>query len=258
MAPERIGRVIRALRHWRNWTQAEVGRRAGCSGSVISRLEAGNLRACSTLRLQRVLEALGARLVLVVDWRGGELDRLLDEDHARLAERWAQRRPGWVSRAEVTYNHYGERGTIDELAFHAPSGTLLVVELKTVIADAGRAAGRLDQKERLAAGIARRFGWAVARVVPCLVVAEARTNRRRVEQHTAIFGRFECRGRSAMAWLRDPSARVGPSGVLLFVPLSGVRGTHGRQAGRQRVRHSRPVLSVGGPSGTPERRHGSA
>lgn len=244
MAPERIGRVIRALRHRRGWTQAELGRRAGCSGSVISRLEAGNLRACSTSRLGLVLAGLGARLVLAVDWRGGELDRLLDEDHARLAEQWARRRVGWESRAEVTYNHYGERGAIDELAFHAATGVLLVVELKTVIADAGRAAGRIDQKERLAAGIARRFGWTVRRVVPCFVVAESRTNRRRVEQHSAIFGRFAVRGRAAICWLGDPSVGVAPPGLLLFVPLSDVRGTHGRRAGRQRVRPPRQRMSV--------------
>ena len=246
MSPERIGRVVRALRHSRSWTQAEVGRRAGCSASVISRLECGNLRACSGVLLARVLAALGAQLVLSVSWRGGELDRLLDEDHARLGEAWALRRTGWEARAEVTYNHYGERGSIDELAFHAASGTLLVVELKTGIYDAQRALARLDQKERLAAAICGRFGWRARRVVPCLVVAESRTNRRRVEQHAALFGRLGCRGRAAMGWLREPSSGAAqPSGLLLFVPLSDVRGTHGRRAGRRRVRSTHRTLSAG-------------
>lgn len=42
--------------------------------------------------LERIVETLGGRLVSFVDWRGGELDRLLDADHALLQERWASRK----------------------------------------------------------------------------------------------------------------------------------------------------------------------
>lgn len=246
MGGERIGRAIRALRHRRDWTQAELGRRAGCSGSVISRLERGNLRACSTRTLERIVQALGGRLVLYVDWRGGELDRLLDADHAALQERWADRTAAtrrWISRQEVTYNHNGDRGSIDDLAFDPRTGTLLVSEMKTNIYDAQRTLAKMDEKERLAAEIARRFGWVVRRVVGCLVLADTRTNRRRIQAHAALFGRFDCRGRAVDAWLADPARSA--RGLLLFVPLSNVRGTHGRRAGRQRVRHSNDRPSVG-------------
>ena len=37
---------------------------------------------------------------------------------------------GWQTRSEVSYSVYGERGSIDVLAWHAPSRTLLVVEVK--------------------------------------------------------------------------------------------------------------------------------
>jgi len=240
----RIGRVVRALRHARNWTQRELGSRSGCHGSVISRLERGNLRACSLVRIARILDQLDARLVLSVQWRGGELDRLLDADHARLGERWARIRPArWTSRAEVTYNHYGDRGSIDDLSFDSVSGTLLVTELKTGVYDAQRALAKLDEKARVASGVARRFGWVVRRVIPALVLAESRTNRRRIGEHRALFARFDCRGRAARAWLREPS-RAGINGLLLFVPLSDVRGMHGRRAGRQRVRPPRLPASV--------------
>lgn len=43
---------------------------------------------------------------------------------------------GWLPRVEATYSRFGERGSIDVLAFHAATRTLLVVEIKTVIADA--------------------------------------------------------------------------------------------------------------------------
>jgi transcriptional regulator with XRE-family HTH domain len=233
----RIGRTLRALRHRRGWTQAELGRRAGCSGSVVSRLERGNLRACSLALLERLFGALDAGVVLSIRWRGGELDRLLDADHARLAEAWAGRRTDrWEARAEVTYNVYGDRGSIDDLAFDARTGTLLVVELKTGIFEVGRTVSKLDEKARIAAAEARRFGWHVRRVVVALVVADSTTNRRRVEAHAAAFGRFSFRGREALAWLRRPDG-VPRGGLLLFVPLSDLRGTHVRRAGRQRVRH---------------------
>ncbi|MGH2417128.1 MAG: hypothetical protein ACRDFY_02225 [Candidatus Limnocylindria bacterium] len=164
--------------------------------------------------------------------------------HARLGERWAKvRPPRWFARAEVTYNNYGDRGSIDDLAFDAATGTLLVTELKTGIYDGQRTVAKLDEKVRVARLVAKRFGWAVRRGVPALVMADTRTNRRRVADHAALFGQFGLRGRSARAWLRDP-ARAGGDGLLLFVPLSDVRGTHGRQAGRQRVRPSRGDPSV--------------
>ena len=185
----RIGRVVRALRHTRNWTQRDLGRRSGCHGSVISRLERGNLRACSLTRLALILDQLDARLTVSVQWRGGELDRLLDADHARLGERWAHiRPPRWVSRAEVTYNHFGDRGSIDVLAFDAVSGTLLVTELKTGVYDAQRAVAKLDEKARVASSVARRFGWVVRRVTPALVLAEGRTNRTRASMRRCSRG----------------------------------------------------------------------
>ena len=185
--------------------------------------------AASALRVH------GCNVVLSVRWRGGELDRLLDADHALLGERWsALRGVRWEARAEVTYSEYGERGSIDELAYDPATGTLLVTELKTGIYEANRTVAKLDEKARLAATIARRLGWVVSTVIPCFVIADTRTNRRRVADHAALFGRFEQRGGPARAWLRDPVDRAG--GLLVFVPLSDVRGTHGRRAGRQRVR----------------------
>lgn len=209
-------------------------------------MERGNLHACSIRTLERMVEALGGRLVLFVDWRGGELDRLLDADHAALQERWAVRKARsarWTSRQEATYSHFGERGSIDDVAFDPTTGTLLVSELKTGIYDAQRTLAKVDEKERLATTIVRRFGWEVSRVVSCLVIADTRTNRRRVQQHAAMFQRFDCRGRAAFAWLDDPAAPVG--GLLVFLPLSDLRGTHGRRAGRQRVRHAGAGSSVG-------------
>ena len=64
----RVGLAIRALRRRRGWTQAQLGDRSGCSGSLISRLERGASGRMSLAQIERVLGALGARLVLRVLW----------------------------------------------------------------------------------------------------------------------------------------------------------------------------------------------
>jgi Holliday junction resolvase-like predicted endonuclease len=70
-------------------------------------------------------------------WRGGELDRLLNARHAQLSGnvlRWLER-SGWQVAPEVSFSIYGERGFIDLFAWHAPTRTLLVIEIKTEIVE---------------------------------------------------------------------------------------------------------------------------
>ncbi|HEY4190087.1 MAG TPA: hypothetical protein VGM28_06685, partial [Candidatus Limnocylindrales bacterium] len=56
---------------------------------------------------------------------------------------------------------YGERGSIDILAWHAATRTLLIVEVKTEIASAEEMLRRHDAKVRLGPAIGReRFGIA--------------------------------------------------------------------------------------------------
>ena len=105
-------------------------------------------------------------MTLDVRRRGAELDRLIDEGHAALGARVAEklRGWGWDVRVEVSYSEYGERGSIDLLAWHAATGSLLVIEVKTEIVSAESTLRKLDEKGRLAAKVAReRFGWARAR-----------------------------------------------------------------------------------------------
>lgn len=42
----------------------------------------------------------------------------------------------------MSFNHYGDRGRYDILAFHPPTGILLVVEVKTGIGDVQATLGR--------------------------------------------------------------------------------------------------------------------
>ena len=65
---------------------------------------------------------------------------------------------GWSVRPEVSFNHYGDRGRVDLLAFHAASGVALVIEVKGSIGDLQDALGRLDVKLRLGRSLADASG----------------------------------------------------------------------------------------------------
>lgn len=245
MQDAQISAIIRALRHRLDWTQEELSWRAKVSRSVVSRAERGAIDRIAVHLMRRICEALGARLTLGVQWQGSQLDQLLDAAHAALAELWQQRleRWGWLVRAEVSFNFYGERGRIDLLAYHPGLRILLVIEIKTQIVDIQALLGPLDVKERLARQIAQRFDWKPVFVVPMLIVEDASTARRRIKAHEALFARFGLRGQEAQAWLRNPGANV-PAGILTFSAPSSARSKSGRRAGRQRVRPIRPCLSV--------------
>jgi transcriptional regulator with XRE-family HTH domain len=239
-----LGRVVRALRHRRGWTQLQLAERVGVSDTVISEIELGRLDGQKWGVMRHMLEALAASLEALPRWRGAELERLLDADHAAITEQWGHELTarGWDVRTEVSFNEYGDRGRFDLIAFHHASRTLLVDEHKTVLADAQQTLGGLDVKVRVAAGVARRLGWNPARIVPCLVLADGRTNRRRVEQHPTLFTRFDLRGRRVLAWLRDPRTPVG--GLLVYRSLPNSATSGARRAGRQRIRPRRSPPSV--------------
>jgi transcriptional regulator with XRE-family HTH domain len=241
----RIGRVVRALRHRRGWRQSDLARRAGVSQASVSRLERGGWDGLSWATIRKIASAAGVTLDVRAQWRGGELDRLLDADHAALASwfvGWLESL-GWLAAVEVTYSRYGERGSIDVLAFHPASAALLVVEIKTLIVDAQGLLRPIDVKLRLARHVASGLGWRPRLVVGCLVVAGERTNRRRVEAHAPLFARFSLRHHAARRWLRSPVLPA-PSGLLLFRTVTAMHRRNAGHAGRQRVRRRSGPASV--------------
>jgi transcriptional regulator with XRE-family HTH domain len=211
-----VGLGIAALRTRRGWSQRELGAIIGVSQQLISRMERGLLDAMTVGVLDSVVAALGGRLRVEIHYAAGPV--LLDRRHAALQEWLAAelRSLGWLVQAEHSFNHYGDRGRVDLLALHPATGALLVVEVKTRIDDVQDLLGRLDVKCRLAQSIVSDLRWPAAQtVVPVILAADVRTNRRRVAQHRVLFGRFSLRGQSARAWLRRPAGLM-PSGVLLY------------------------------------------
>lgn len=248
MDERRVGRSVRALRQRSGWRQSDLAHRAGVSQPVVSRVETGRWDDLRWSVLRRVCTAAGLRLELDGRWRGGELARLLDAAHAAIQDRLKRRleAAGWLVAAEVTYSRYGERGSVDLLAWHPATATLLVVEVKSTIADVQGLLRPLDAKVRLARGIARELGWTARDVVPCLAVADSSTVRRRIAEHPALFARFALRGRATAAWLRRPASA--PTGLLILLNPPSIRGGNGRRVARVRIRISAPDASVSGPA----------
>ncbi len=187
--------------------------------------------------LRRILASLDALLVVEVRWRAGALDRLLDEDHASLVAAVLQLlgAAGWEVKVEVTYSEYGERGSIDILAFMPSVGVLLVIEIKTDLAAVEATLRKVDEKVRLGPNVAReRFGWDIRTVGWLLVMPERSTLRRRVERHASLFARaFPARGSEIRTWLRHPTRAI--AGLWFLSPSRGMTRIQSR-GGRERVR----------------------
>ena len=194
--------------------------KAGLHRSTVSLVERGHLSRLTLNVIRRCLDAVEARVDLTARWRGAELDHLLDEQHSWLQAAWKARleRWDWDVRAEASFNRFGDRGRIDLLAWHRPTGVLLVSEIKTEIADAQGLLGALDVKARVAPFVRRELGWAhPTAIARALVVTDKTTNRERVNRLAPLFAQFQLRGRAAISWLRDPQGGV--SGLLIFSDL---------------------------------------
>ena len=182
------------------------------SRAVVSRVERGLLDGVASGSIVRIADALDIRLELVARWHGGDLDRLLSAGHAALTERVAARLDelaGWVFVPEVSFNVAGERGSIDLLAWHAATRSLIVIEIKTEIVDIQQTTATIDRKRRLARRIAAERGWYPTTVSCWLVVAEGSTNRRRVAAHrTLLRAAFPADGHAIRAWLPAPRGVV--------------------------------------------------
>src|SRR5262245_44990256 len=220
------------------WPQREVARRAGISAGTYSEIERGMFERVALKKLRRVGAVLEVRLVIEPRWRGAALDRLFSSRHAAMSELVTRMlvEAGWEVRPEVSFNNFGERGVVDLVAWNAEARVLLLVELKTELVDPNDLLAVADRRRRLAEKIVEPFGWKPAIVGQWVVVADSRTNRRRLAQHQALLrSAFPADGRAVAGWLARP---MKPLSALWFLPdFNGVSVRRGR-APRLRVRAS--------------------
>jgi hypothetical protein len=212
----------------------------------VWRIERGRGDRVTVHVLVRVAAALGARVDVRLLWQGEGLDRLLDAGHADLVDRTLDLLAfaGWQVATEVSFNLRGERGSIDILAFHPATGSLLVIEVKSVVPDMQAMLAGIDRKGRLAREIARERGWQVTSVARLLVLPDDRTARRRVERHDATFRTaLPARTVGVRRWIQRPNGTI--DGVLF---LSNAHHT----SSRHRVARQRPT-PASSPSVTSDR-----
>ncbi len=231
-----FGRGFKALRLRKRLRQADLAAQAGVSRSAIARIEQGRADRVTVATLEKVGRPLGARITCRISWNGELLDRLLDADHASIVEQVVRflAAAGWLVATEVSFNIWGERGSIDVLAFHPGTRILLVIEIKSVVPDVQATLVTLDRKERLAIDVGRARGWDAAAVAKLLVVRDDRTARRPIDQHAATFGNaFPDRIARIRAWLRTPDSAT---------PLRGLwfLSNESQAVARQRTRGPRP------------------
>jgi transcriptional regulator with XRE-family HTH domain len=237
----RIGRSLRALRQRRGMTQRELAGAAGVSQSLISLMERGHLDSIALRTIRSVFAVLDTRTELAVSWRGGALDRLLDEAHSSIVSQRASalRAARWVVVLEATYSVYGERGSIDLFAAMPVNRAVLVEEVKSDLTSLEELGRKTDEKTRLARTrlCRERFGFDPLAIGRILVLPDTDAARRKVARLASVLDvLFPSRGRAVRAWLRNP---VGDLSGILFVANSNRRAATGDQRGRQRVRRSR-------------------
>ena len=145
--------ICRGRRVELDLTQAAVSGALGISRSHYAAIEAARANPSVAL-VDRIAETLGLRLdlaaspvVMVTE------PRVRDGVHARCSAYVARclEAAGWLVLREVEISDGRLRGWIDILAFDPPTGTLLVIEIKTSIDDIGRLERQIGWYTRAAA-----------------------------------------------------------------------------------------------------------
>jgi DNA-binding XRE family transcriptional regulator len=197
--------------------------RAAVSRQMIAELEDGSANPTLDTVIS-VLDGLGLELEVIV--RGPVMiggPRTGDAAHA-ICSGYVQRRleaAGWKTAREVRIDDGRYVGWIDLLAFHEPTGVLLVIEIKTRIDDLGSIERAMDCYTRAAMKAARRQGWQPIRIGSWLVALGTDEVEARIHDDRRAFdAAFPARATEMTALLADPSSLGRARGLALIDPRS--------------------------------------
>jgi transcriptional regulator with XRE-family HTH domain len=156
------------VRRRRGVTQAELAALAVVAQQTVSLLERGKADGSTLRTIKKVAAPLGITVDLVLRWRGPELDRLVDARHARLVKAVVSRLGAdWEVGVEYTFNHYGDRGSVDVLAWHAGARALLLIEVKSELDSLEAVLRSMGVKARVVPGLLARAAGPRNRSGPC-------------------------------------------------------------------------------------------
>ena len=263
---EVIGKAIRAIRLLVGWPQKRLGTEVGQTQGWVSRVENGRIENLTIDSAERLLGAMGARLVITVDAPFlGDRQRQRDPAHARMSAHVARhlRRQGWLVETEVEFGSHRSHGWIDVLAFHPPTGILLVIELKTEIHDMGAIQRSIRWYEREAWRAARRFGWRPGKQVGCLLLLATEANdARSTSNRDVLDAEFRGRARELTALVEGERGPNLPNRFVATVdPASRRRAwlrplrIDGRRSRAPYADYADFMRSTSGPKRPPRRPH---
>ena len=247
MNDDQAGRLIASVRRYSacaRWTSPAGGRRP--EGRVAP--GSGKLERVSVARFRRVCSALGIEPVWIfVGGEGWATDSSIAITLGLSKPSLPGYRLGWEPLPEYTFNVYGERGSVDILAWHPLRRALLVIEVKTRLTDLQQLLMSMSRKVRLVpALVAEERGWVRLALGHLVVMLDTRSNRLTVGRHEGTFAAtFPSRTAAVRAWLRSP---VGDLAGLWFLALR--REAHPEDRLSQRVKRS--PARTGGNASVPE------
>lgn len=221
-----FARLCRDTRISLDLSQRELAVAVGVSHGYLAALEGGHANP-SLAVVQQIGDVLGLRLEfastppIVV-----EPIRQRDLVHARCSA-YVDRRfraAGWITRREVEVVHGRWHGWIDLLAFDPRTGTLVLVEVKTILDDVGGVERQLAWYERHVPEVARGLGWRPIRTSSWLLLLASSDVESMVRANReALDIPFPDRARAMRVVLQQDAAattQVAERGLALIDPRS--------------------------------------
>jgi transcriptional regulator with XRE-family HTH domain len=219
----RIGAIVRTGRESLGWTKTDLGERTGISRQMIAAVESAQANPSLDV-IAGLLDGLDLDLELV--GRGPVAVQGLrshDAAHA-ICSAYVQRRleaRGWEVAREVRIEDGRYIGWIDLLAFHRPTGTLLVIEVKTRMDDVGAIERSIDWHARGARRAAERRGWQPRRVSAWVLALATDEVEDELRRNRAVWDSgFPRRARGMAEDLIAPERMVERRGLALIDPRS--------------------------------------
>ena len=223
----KFGLRVRAIRSSIGMPQRRLAMRIHRSQGFVSLVERGKVARLSIAEADAISQALGATLVLILEAPiliAGAPQR--DRAHARCVAYVARRlaAQGWIVRREVIIGARDRPGWIDILAFDPVSRVLLVIEIKTEIADLGGLERQLGWYQREAKRACRDLDWSPTVVVPCAFALATGANDDRMRANAESLRQvFPLRWRELMRIVRGESPATDGWGLAMIDPRSRVR-----------------------------------